>query len=121
MKKILIIEDDMTIANMYKGSLEKDGYTAIVAPDGEEGLKLAVQELPNLILLDIILPKLDGFGVLEKLKNDAKTKGVPVVMLTNLGQDEDKERGKKMGAADYWVKADFTPMQVNEKVKKYIK
>jgi len=106
---------------MYKGSLEKEGYAVVIAPDGEEGLKLAARELPNLILLDIILPKLDGFGVLEKLKIDAATKGIAVVMLTNLGQDEDRERGKKIGTADYWVKADFTPAQVSEKVKKYIK
>lgn len=120
-KKILIIEDDATISSMYKSSLEKDGYTVVVAPEGERGWQLAGSQLPNLILLDIILPKLDGFSVLDKLRQDPKTKGIPVIMLTNLGQDEDKARGKKLGAVDYWVKADFTPAQVSEKIKNYIK
>ncbi|PIR92332.1 response regulator [Candidatus Falkowbacteria bacterium CG10_big_fil_rev_8_21_14_0_10_44_15] len=120
-KKILIIEDDATISSMYQSSLEKDGYTVIIAADGERGWQLASTQLPNLILLDIILPKLDGFSVLDKLQHDPKTKNIPVIMLTNLGQDEDKERGKKLHAADYWVKADFTPTQVSDKIKNYIK
>lgn len=119
-KKILIIEDDAAIFNMYKGALEKDGYVVLEGKDGEEGLRLA-GNLPDLILLDIILPKIDGFGVLQKLKADPKTKNIPVIMLTNLGQDEDKEQGKKFGAADYWVKASFTPGQMSEKIKQYLK
>jgi len=118
--KILIIEDDQTIANMYKASLKQVDYEVAVAADGEEGLTSAVSGRPNLILLDIMLPRMDGFAVLEKIKSDDKIKDIPVIMLTNLGQDEDKERGKRLGAADYWVKADLTPAQINDKIKKYL-
>jgi DNA-binding response OmpR family regulator len=121
MKKILIVEDDMAISNMYKGVLEKDGYKVITAKDGEEGMDSALNSAPDLILLDIMLPKIDGFGVLQKLKAEPKTSSIPIIMLTNLGQDEDKEQGKKFGAADYWVKANFTPGQVSERIKQYLK
>jgi len=119
-KKILIIEDEATISSMYQSSLEKDGYTVIIAADGERGWQLASTQLPNLILLDIILPKLDGFSVLDKLQHDPKTKNIPVIMLTNLGQDEDKERGKKLHAADYWVKADISLMEVVNRIRKLL-
>ncbi len=120
MSKILIIEDEETISSMYKASMSKAGFEVVLASDGEEGLKKASESNPNLILLDIMMPKIDGFAVLEKLKADDKTKNIKVVMLTNLGQSEDKEKGKKLGAVDYWVKADFTPAQVNEKINKLL-
>ncbi len=120
MKKILIIEDDTAISKMYQTSLKNDGYEVVAADDGDAGLEMAKKEKPDLILLDIILPKMDGFAVLEGLKKESGIKNIPVIMLTNLGQEEDKERGKKLGAKDYIVKADFTPMQVSEKIKKYI-
>jgi len=121
MSKILIVEDEETISSMYEASMGKAGFKVVLAKDGEEGLKAATESKPNLILLDIMMPKMDGFAVLEKLKSDDNTKNIPVVMLTNLGQSEDKEKGKKLGAVDYWVKADFTPSQVNEKIKQYLK
>lgn len=120
-KKIMIIEDDTTISNMYKTGLTNYGYEVSVAQNGEEGLKMVKQAKPNIILLDVIMPKIDGFAVLTQLKADKDTKKIPVLMLTNLGQTEDKQRGKKLGAIDYIVKADFTPMQVSEKIKKYLK
>ena len=116
MNKILIVEDEETISSMYKASMSKAGFEVVLANDGKEGLKIATESKPNLILLDIMMPKMDGFAVLEKLKSDDSTKNIPVVMLTNLGQSEDKEKGRKLGAVDYWVKADFTPAQVNEKI-----
>jgi len=120
-KKILIIEDDSTISNMYKTGLTNYGYEVTLAQDGEEGLKLVKTEKPDVILLDVIMPKLDGFAVLTQLQANVATKKIPVLMLTNLGQVEDKRRGKKLGAVDYVVKADFTPMQVSEKIKKFLK
>lgn len=119
-KKILIVEDDQTIATMYHTSLTNDGYEVTLAENGERGVELAGQQRPDIILLDIIMPKMDGFAVLEKLKGDNATKDIPVVLLTNLGQDEDRERGQKLGALDYIVKADYTPLQVSEKVKAYL-
>jgi len=121
MKKILIIEDEKDISKMYQTSLQNDGYEVVLAGNGEEGLKSALESKPNLILLDIIIPKMDGFSTLEQLKKEKVTKNIPVIMLTNLGQDEDKEKGKKLGAVDYFVKANFTPMQISAKIKKYLK
>lgn len=120
-KKILIVEDDTTIKTMYKGKFESDGFEVLTAGAGAEGLELAKNEKPNIIMLDIILPQMDGFSVLEGLKGDSKTKNIPVIMLTNLGTDEDKKKGEKLGAVDYIVKANLTPAQVSEKIKKYIK
>lgn len=120
-KKILVIEDDQAISIMYKGKLESDGFSVLTAINGADGLELAKKEGPDLIMLDIILPQLDGFSVLAELKKDSKTKGIPVIMLTNLGTDEDKAKGEKMGAVDYFVKANMTPSQISEKIKKYLK
>ncbi|OGF28800.1 hypothetical protein A2477_04405 [Candidatus Falkowbacteria bacterium RIFOXYC2_FULL_47_12] len=117
---ILIVEDDQTIATMYSVSLQNEGYTVSVAENGEQGLILARETHPGVILLDIIMPKMDGFSMLKELKNDEATKEIPVVLLTNLGQDEDKERGEQLGASDYLVKTDYTPRQVSEKIKTYL-
>lgn len=119
-KKILLIEDDQAISMMYKGKLESNGYLVLTAVNGADGLELAKKEGLDLIMLDIILPQLDGFSVLAELKKDSKTKGIPVIMLTNLGTDEDRAKGEKMGAVDYIVKANMTPAQINEKIKKYL-
>ena len=120
-KKILLIEDDQAISIMYKGKLEADGLTVLTAANGADGLELAKRENPDLILLDIIIPQLDGFSVLAELKKDQKIKGTPVIMLTNLGTDEDRVKGEKMGAQDYFIKANLTPGQIGEKIKKYLR
>ncbi len=120
-KRIFIIEDDPMISSMYQTKLEAEGFEAKAIENGFEGLKAIKQELPDLVLLDIMLPQLDGFSVLRELKKEAKTKNIPVVIMTNLGTEEDIAKGKKGGAADYIVKANFTPAQVLEKIKKYLK
>ncbi len=120
-KKVLIVEDDQMISNMYKTKFENDGYTVLVAEDGATGLEMAGQEKPDIVLLDVILPQLDGFSVLEELKKRDNTKNIPVVMLTNLGTEEDIDKGKKLGADGYIVKASMTPAQISEEIKKYIK
>ena len=118
---ILLAEDDDLIAQMYTTKLTHDGFNVVVAKDGEESITQAGKGGIDLILLDIIMPKVDGFGVLEKLKKDEKTKNIPVIMLTNLGQDEDIEKGKSLVAYDYLVKANLTPQQVSDKIKSVLK
>ena len=121
MKKIILIEDEEILANMYRLKFTKAGYEIIVASDGEEGLALAKKEKPDLILLDIIMPKKDGFLVLEELKSNASLKSIPVYMLTNLGQEEDVARGKELGAIGYCIKADTTPGELVEIINKHFK
>ena len=115
-KKILIIEDDVTISLMYKVKFEADGFIVLTADNGASGVEMAKEEKPDLILLDVILPQLDGFSVLEEIKRSAGTKNIPVVVLTSLGTAEDQEKGIKMGAVDYIIKASLTPAELSEKV-----
>ena len=118
--KILLIEDEEMLANMYEVKFQNEGFDITKALDGEEGLKKAKEIIPDLILLDIIMPKMDGFSVLKALKEDPKTKNAPVILLTNLGQEEDIARGKEMGSVGYLVKANITPAEVVEQVKKQL-
>lgn len=118
--KILLVEDDPALVEMYKVKFSEEGFEIMVANDGEAGLALAQQEIPSVMMLDIMMPKMDGFAVLAELKKDLKTKDIVVVLLSNLGQESDIEKGKQMGAADYVVKASMTPTQVFEKVKSYL-
>jgi DNA-binding response OmpR family regulator len=120
-KTILLVEDDNILAEMYTLKFQEDGLDYLTAADGEAGLALAKEKLPDIILLDIMMPKMDGFMVLIELRNDATTKAIPVIMLSNLGQNSDIEKGKKLGANDYIVKASMTPAEVVEKIKPYIK
>lgn len=117
---ILIVEDDTFLAGIYANKFEREGFKVLLATDGEAGLKTAKKEIPDIILLDILLPKLDGFEVLEKVKADDATRGIPVILLTNLGQKEDVDKGLKLGAADYLIKAHFMPAETVEKVKKVL-
>ncbi len=119
--KILLVEDEESLAQMYSTKFTSEGYEVDIANDGYTGLQLAQKNKPDLILLDIILPQMDGFMVLKELKQSAKTKKIPVIMLTNLGQNEDIKRGKDLGADDYLVKASLTPSELVDKVKKFFK
>ncbi|OGY90258.1 MAG: hypothetical protein A3B30_00835 [Candidatus Komeilibacteria bacterium RIFCSPLOWO2_01_FULL_52_15] len=119
--KILIVEDEEMLSTMYKVKFENDGYEVFSATNGADGIEMAKKEGPKIILLDIIMPKIDGFAVLKKLKEDPKTKPIPVILLTNLGQDEDITRGKELGAVGYLIKANNTPSEVVTKVQQYIK
>lgn len=120
-KKIILIEDDKTLVEMYSLKFKEAGLELIVVTDGMAGLELIRKEKPNLVLLDIMLPKMDGFAVLTELKKDQQTKNIPVLLLTNLGQKNDIEKGKKLGTDDYIVKSSLTPTQVIEKIKSYLK
>lgn len=120
-QKVLIIEDEETLSQMYEMKFQKEGFEVATALDGQAGVDQVKKFKPEIILLDIILPKLDGFTVLEQIKADDTAKNIPVIMLTNLGQSEDVEKGKKMGAVDYLVKANCTPMDVVKKVQEHLK
>lgn len=121
MAKILLVEDDTTLMDMYSLKLKEEKFNLIVASDGIAALEQVRSEKPQVILLDIMMPKMDGFAVLTELKKDVATKDIPVIMLSNLGQKADIEKGKELGAVDYIVKASMTPTQVIEKVKSYLK
>lgn len=116
-KKILLIEDDKMLADMYVTKFEKEGLHVGRAHDGAEGLEIIKQEKPDLVLLDIIMPKLDGFAVLKAIKADPELKKIHVLLLTNLGQSEDVTKGNELGADDYFIKANHTPAEIVEKVK----
>lgn len=121
MAKVLLAEDDLFLQRMYATKLTKEGIEVLAAPDGEKALSLLREQTVDLVLLDILMPKKDGFEVLEEMKADAKLKTVPVIMLTNLGEEEDIKRAKKLGANDYMIKAHFLPSEVIGVVKKYLK
>jgi DNA-binding response OmpR family regulator len=114
--KVLLIEDDAAAAEMYRLRLAADGYAVVVGRDGEEGLRLASEEAPDFIYLDLRLPGLDGFEVLERLRGDPATMLIPVIILSNYGEPELRERGLKLGALEFLVKADTTPAQLSTKV-----
>jgi len=120
MVNVLLVEDDAFLANIYKTKFEMEGFKVRVAENGEIGLKDAKKKVPDIILLDILLPKMDGFTVLEHLKEDDELKSVPVILLTNLGQKDDVEKGLALGAADYLIKAHFKPSETVDKVKKVL-
>ena len=118
--KILLIEDDPFLLSMYATKFELEGFEIVSADDGERALKAASKEKPDIILLDVLLPKLDGFEVLKELKKNEETKTAPVILLTNLSQRDDVEKGLALGAVDYLIKAHFMPTEVVEKIKKIL-
>lgn len=118
--KVLLVEDDSFISKMYVTKFTLQKFNVLAAADGEEGLQMAIAEIPDIILLDIMLPKMDGWQVLEHLKVNESTKNIPVLLLTNLGAQEDIERGLQLGATDYMIKAHFIPSEVIEKINKLV-
>ncbi len=117
---ILLVEDDAFLADMYMTKFLRLGYKIQVVHDGVTALKKIKKEKPQLVLLDIRLPLKNGFEVLKEVKKDKATQNIPVILLTNAAQPEDKERGLKLGAEDYLIKAQLTPQEVVDKVKKLI-
>ncbi|MFW0837597.1 MAG: response regulator [Candidatus Komeilibacteria bacterium] len=120
-RTIVLVEDEEILSNMYKMKLIKSGYEVQTANDGKAGLDLIKKVQPDVVLLDIIMPKLDGFAVLEALHQEDITKDIPIILLTNLGQEEDIKRGKELGAVGYYVKANLTPGELVDKLNKFIK
>jgi len=120
MKKILFIEDEATLQEALGSFLTQTGYKVINALDGEIGLRLAESEKPDLVLLDLILPKFGGFEVLEKLKRNKKTQNIPVIVLTNMEKIEDVNKAIELGAKTYLVKTQYELDEVIDKIKKII-
>lgn len=119
-KTLLIVEDDPLMARMYQKIFTFEKYTVVTAANGEEGLEAARKNKPTLMLLDIMMPKMNGLQVLEKLKLDPETKGIPVVMLTNLAGEKDAENALMKGAVKYIVKSEFEPKQIVNMVNEII-
>lgn len=115
--KILIVEDDKFLRELMTRKLNNEGFDLQEAIDGEEGLKKLETFKPDIILLDLILPGLDGFETLERIKDNPQTSEIPVLILSNLGQRDEIEKGLKLGAVDFMVKAHFTPEEIVGKIK----
>lgn len=119
--RVLFVEDDPSVAQMYRLKLELDGYDVEVATDGEKALEMARSNAPDIIFLDIRLPKLDGFGVLDALRKDPRTERLPVVILSNYSEKQLIERGLRMGARDYLIKTQTTPARLSLGVETWLK
>lgn len=121
MQKILLIEDEILILRMYEKIFSFEGFTVNTAVDGADGLEKAIADPPNLILLDIMMPKMDGLRVLEGLKANEKTKDVPVVVLTNLSSDVVIKDAFAKGAVGYLVKSEVVNEKIVDEIKQYVK
>jgi twitching motility two-component system response regulator PilH len=120
MTKILVVEDDPLMSRMYQKIFTFEGYDVTMAGDGQEGLDKAREIKPTLMLLDVMMPKLNGLQVLEKLKSDPETKSIPVVMLTNLAGEQDAEGALSKGAIKYIIKSEHDPKEVADMVKEIL-
>jgi len=119
-KKVLVVEDDTLLKDMLGQQLTKEGWQALHATDGEQALALAESEHPDIILLDLLLPGMSGFEILSTLKENDSTKDIAVIILSNLGQQEDIDKGIKLGAADFLIKSNFTLDEVSAKIKQVL-
>jgi DNA-binding response OmpR family regulator len=116
-KKILLIEDDPFLSEIYVIKFKEAGFEISLAQDGSLGLEKVKEEMPDLVLLDIVMPTVDGLEVLRAMKSDETTRNIPVVILSNLGEQEDIKKGLELGAEFYIVKAHYTPTEVVARVK----
>ena len=114
---ILLVEDDEFLTDIYHKKFEMEGFKTTTAENGEKGLEEMKKKKPDIVLLDILMPKMDGFTALERMKADPDTKDIPVILLTNLGQKDDVQKGLEKGANDYLIKAHFKPSEVVDKIK----
>lgn len=118
MAKVLIIEDEKTLSDMYRTELERRGFQVITTLDGEEGIEVAKKEKPDLIILDLLLPRIQGMDVLKILKEKIETKEIPVFILTNYDTPEEKEKGDGLGAEKYILKTSVTPKEIGDIIEK---
>jgi CheY-like chemotaxis protein len=119
-KTLLIVEDDPLMSRMYQKIFKFEGYDVITAADGEDGLLQVKNTKPNLVLLDIMMPKMNGLQVLEKLKSDPATKSIPVIILTNLAGQQDADKALSLGAVKYIIKSEYEPKEVANMVKEIL-
>ncbi len=120
-KKILIIEDDTFIRDIYQIKFQQEGFEVMMAEDGVVALERLNQFVPDIILLDVIMPYMDGMEVLRKIKENGKLKEIPIIMLTNISEKEKIDEGMETGANDYLIKSHFTPSEVVHKVRTLLK
>ena len=120
MAKILIVEDDPLIVKIYTTRLSADGHTVISADNGADGVTKALESVPDVVLLDIMMPKLDGFGFMQAVRKDPKTAHIPLLVYSNLSNDDEIKRAKDSGATEFLMKTNLTPNQVVEKIKQYL-
>jgi DNA-binding response OmpR family regulator len=116
-KKILLTEDDPFIAEIYETYLKNAGFEVVLAEDGQKGIRQSKETRPDLILLDLLLPKADGFEVLGTLKSEPELKNIPVIIITNLADKESIEKASSLGAADYIIKVNISSKEIVQKVK----
>lgn len=121
MKSILLVEDDPYISDIYSTKLKEAGFSVEVATEGEQCLRIIKEKKPDLLLLDIVLPNIDGWEILRKIQEDDKFENLKVIILSNLSQREEVERAVKLGAVKYLIKARYTPTEVVEEIKKILK
>src|SRR3990167_2985905 len=119
-KKVLVVDDEESIREIYRRELQTRGYQVSSASDGEEGLLKAGEDAPDIVLLDIMLPKMSGIDVLKALKENQLTKNIPVLLLTNLGEETIIKEGFELGADGYLLKVSYTPAQVVDEVSKFL-
>ncbi len=120
MKKILLIEDDPLLIDIYTTKLQQSGFEVQTVEEGEKAVTAIQQERPDIVLLDIVLPHVDGWEILQQVQASEELKRIPIVILSNLGQKEEIEKGLRLGAVRYLIKAHYTPSQVVEEVVKLI-
>jgi len=118
--KVLLIEDDRFLRRACEAGLRKQGFDVLTADDGEEGLRCAREHVPDLILLDMLMPKLSGIETLEILKREERTRGIPVVILSNTSDQSDRDKARDLGAADYLVKASLSLQELGRKITGYL-
>ncbi|MBU1118399.1 response regulator [Patescibacteria group bacterium] len=119
--KVLIIDDDTFVRTVYNSLLTEEGYEVLQAADGEEGFKELRKSKPDIVLLDMILPKMTGFDVLEKKRKNASIKSIPVIVISDLGQKNDIDRAKKLGARMYLPKGEYSPNEIVTEINKLTK
>lgn len=119
-EKILIVEDDMYINKMYQLKLNLEGYEVEVAENGRIGMEKVKSFKPDIMLLDILMPEMDGFEVLKAIKEDSSIKSIPILIMSNLGQEDHIQKGKELGAIGYIVKTQYTPAKVVETIKEVL-
>lgn len=119
-KYIIVAEDDKYYANLFRLKLVNEGYDVLVVGDGEETISALTEKIPDLLLLDLVMPVKDGFEVLKDIRSNPVMKNLKVVVLSNLGQEEDEKRAKELGVLGYFVKTDITLAEMVDHVKKYL-
>src|SRR3989338_1191734 len=119
-KKVLVVDDDSFLREMYRTKFAIEGFNVEACEDGEQALRRLPKFMPDIVLLDILMPKVDGLTFLKKMKAQKRYRKIPVILLTNLGKKETVDEGFKLGAVDYLIKVHFIPSEVIQKVKKYL-